>query len=111
MVEDDKVTIRVLDPTKYDKVVTTKDSKMIDAFSSRIIHAWMRTAFTGMRLNVMTHTLCADEGPLPQGLIIQNAYTKMHHGSKNVTIVVRNSLAYPQTLKKKIPVARVVAAN
>ena len=51
MVEDDKVTTRVLDPTKYDEVVTTKDSKMIDAFLSRIIHAWMRTAVTSVRLN------------------------------------------------------------
>ena len=35
----------------------------------------------------------------------------MCNGSKNVAVVVRNSTAYPQTLKKKIPVARVVAAN
>ena len=69
-VEDDKVATRVLDSTKYDEVVTTKDSKMIDAFPSWIIHAWMRTAFTSVRLNVMIHALHADEGPLPQGLII-----------------------------------------
>ena len=31
-------------------------------------------------------------------------------GCQNVTIIVRNSMAYPQTLKKKILVARVVAA-
>ena len=109
--EDDKVTTRVLDSTEYDKVVTTKGSEMIDAFSSRIIHAWTKTTFTGVRLNVMTHTLCADEGPLPQGLTIQNAYTKMHNDSKNIAIMMRNSTAYPQTLKKKIPVARVIAAN
>ena len=30
-------------------------------------------------------------------------------GSKNVAVVVRNSMAYPQTLRKKIPVARAVA--
>ena len=42
---------------------------------------------------------------------MQNAYTKMCNGGKNVAIIVRNSTAYPQTLKKKIPVARVVAAN
>ena len=59
----------------------------------------------------MTHTLHAEEGPLPQGLMIQSTYTKMHSGSKNVAMVVGNSMAYPQTLKKKIPVARVVAAN
>ena len=106
----DKVTTRVLHSTEYE-VVTTNGSEMIDAFSSRIIHGWMKTAFTGARLNVMTHTLHADKGPLPQGLMIQNTYTEMCNGSKNVTVVVRNSTAYPQTLKKKIPVARLVAAN
>ena len=108
--EDDKVTIKVLDPTEYDEEVTTKDSKMIHTFLSRIIHAWMETMFTGVRLNVMTHALCAEEEPLPQGLTVQNAHTQMCDGSNNVTVIVRNSTAYPQTLKK-VPVARVVAAN
>ena len=109
--EDDKVTTRVLDSTEYDEVVTTKGSEMIDAFSSRIIHTWMKTTCTGARLNVMTHALHAKEGSLFHGFMIQNTYTEINNGSKNVTTVVRNSLAYPQTLKKKIPVARVVAAN
>ena len=59
----------------------------------------------------MTHALCAEEGSLPQVLMIQNVYIKMCNGSKDVAIVVRNSTAYPQTPKKKIPVVRVVAAN
>ena len=71
----------------------------------------MKIAFTCVRLSVVTHALCAEEGSLPQGLMIQNAYTEMCHGSKNVAIVVRNSMVYPQALKKKIPVARVAAAN
>ena len=75
--ESDKVTTRVLDLTEYDEVVTTKGCKMIDAFSSKIIHARMKTAFTGRRLNVMTHALHASEGPLPLGLMIQNAYTEI----------------------------------
>ena len=107
--EDNKVTTELLHPTEYDEVVTTKESEMIDTFSSRIIHARMKIAFTGVRLNVMTQALHADEGPLPQGLTIQNTYTKMCNGSKNVVIIVRNSMGYLQTLKK-IPVARVVAA-
>ena len=110
MLEDNKVTTRVLDSTEYNEVVTTKGSKMIDAFSSRTIHAWMKTMFTGARLNVMTHALHAEEVLLLQGLMIQNTYTEMCNGSKNVTILVRNSMVYPQTLKK-IPVARVVTAN
>ena len=43
---------------------------MIDAFSSCIIHATMRTAYTGVRLNIMTQALCAEDGSLPQGLTI-----------------------------------------
>ena len=45
-----------------------------------------------------------------QGLTIQNAYTEMCNGSKNVAVIVRNSTVYPQTLKE-IPVARSVVAN
>ena len=109
--ESDKVTTRVLDPTKYDEVVTTKGCKMIDAFSSKIIHTWMKTAFTGMRLNVMTHGLHAGKGQLPLYLMIQNTYTEMHNSSKYVAIVVRNSMVYPHTLKRKIPVTTVVSTN
>ena len=78
---------------------------------TQIIHAQMETTFTGARLNMMTHALCAEEGSLPKGLMVQNTYTEMSNGSKNVTIMVRNSMAYLQTQKKKIPVARVVDAN
>ena len=81
MLGSDKVTTRVLDPTKYDEVVTTKGCKMIDAFSSKIIHTQTKTAFTGVRLNVMTHTLHASKGPLTTALMIQNAYREMHNGS------------------------------
>ena len=88
--EDDKVTTTVLDPIEYDEVVTTKDSEMIDIFSSGIIHARTKTAFTCVRLNVMTQTLHGDEGPLPQGLMIQNAYTEMCNSSKSIAVVVRN---------------------
>ena len=109
--KDNKITTRVLDSTEYNEVVTTKGSKMIDAFSSRIIHMQMKTAFTSMRLNVRTHDLCAEERSLPQGLMIQNTCTEMCNGSYNVAIIVRNSMAYHQTLKKEILVARVVAAN
>ena len=110
--EDDKVTTRVPDPTESDKVATTKGSKTIDTFLSRSIHARTKTTFTGARFDVMTHTLHADEGPFPQGLMIQNAYTKMHNGSKDVAIVGRNSTTYPQPLKKKkVLVVRVVTAN
>ena len=58
----------------------------------------------------MIHALHAEEGSLPQCLMIHNTYTKMCNGSKNVTIMVRKSMVYPQTLKTFL-VAKVVNTN
>ena len=110
-VEEDKVIAGVLELNEYDEVVTTKDTEMIGTFSSCIIHVRMRTAHMGVGLNVMTEVLCAEDGSLPQGLTIQNAYTEIYNGSKNVAVVVRNSMAYSKTLRKKIPVVRAVVAT
>ena len=59
---------------------------------------------------MVTQGLHAEDGSLPQGLAVQNAYTELCIGSKNVTVVVRNSTAYHQTLRKRTTVARVVVA-
>ena len=99
------------DPTDHDEVLITKDMETTDAFSSHIICVKTKTAHTGMGLNVMTQSLHAKDGPLLQGLTIQNAYTELCSGSKNVTIVVRNSTAYPQTLRKKTSVTGAAAAT
>ena len=60
---------------------------------------------------MMTQALCAEDGSLPQGLTIQNTYIELCNGSKNVAVVVRNSMAYPQTLRKKTSVVRAVVAT
>ena len=101
--EDDQVAARVLDLSEYEELVNTKDTETIDAFLSHIIHARMGTAYTGMRLSVMTQALSAEDGSLPQGLTIQNTYTKMCNDSKSVAIIVRNSMVYPQTLEEEDP--------
>ena len=106
--EDDKVAIGESDPSEYNEVVTTKDTKTIDAFLSHIIHVRMGMAHTGEGINVMTLALHTQDGSLPQGLTVQNAYTELHSGSKKVAVVVRNSMAYPQTLRQKTPVVRAV---
>ena len=98
-VEDDKVAAGGSDPSDYDEVVTTKDTEAIDAFLSHIIHARTRTAHIGEGIKVMTQILCTEDGSLCQGLTVQNTYTELHSCSKNVTVVVRNSMAYPQTLR------------
>ena len=110
-IEDSKAVAGESDSSEYDEIVTTKDTKTIDAFSSHIIHAKMRTAHTGEGINVMTQALHVEDGSLPQDLTVQKAYTELHSGSKNVAVVVRNSMVYPQTLRKKTPVARAVMAT
>ena len=98
-------------PSEYDEVVTTKDTRNSDAFSSHVIHARMRTTYTGEGINVMTHALCTEDESLPQGLMVQNIYSELCSGSKNVAAVVRNSMAYPQTLRKKTPLVGAVAVT
>ena len=110
-VENNQVAAGESDSSEYDKVVTTKDMETIDAFSFCIICARMGTSYTGNGINAMTQALCAEDGSLPQGLTVQNAYNELCHGSKNVAVVVRNSMAYPETLRKRIPVVRTVVAT
>ena len=59
----------------------------------------------------MTQELLAEDGSLLQGLTVENMYTELRQGSKNAVVVVRNSMAYLQTLCKKTPVARAIVAN
>ena len=92
----------------HDEMVHTRNTQTIDAFSSHVITAKVGTAHTGERIDVMTQALCVKDSSLPLGLTVQNSYTKLRKGSKNVTVVVRNSTAYPPTLKKKTLVARAV---
>ena len=47
---------------------------------------------------------------MPQGLTVQNTYTELRKGSRKAVVVVWNNTAYLQTLHKKTPVARAVAA-
>ena len=49
-------------------------------------------------MNVMVQALQAWDGTLPQGLNVQNTYTKLRKGSKKGVVVVWNNTAYPQTL-------------
>ena len=59
----------------------------------------------------MVQALQTEDGSLPQGLTVQNTYTKLRQGGKKAVVVVRNNTAYSLTLQKKTPVARAVAAS
>ena len=86
---------------EYDKVVVTKNTETVDAFSSHVIPMEAEKAYTGEHINVMTQALQTKDGSLLQGLTMQDVYTELRKGSKNTVMVVRKSMAYPQTLKKK----------
>ena len=60
-IEDSKVVVGKLDPSKYNEFIMTKDAETTDAFSSHVIHTRMRTAQTGEGINVMTQALCAED--------------------------------------------------
>ena len=64
----------------------------------------------GECINVMVQALQTQDGSLSQGLIVHNTYTELRKGSKKVVVVIWNNTAYSQTLHKKTPVVRVVAA-
>ena len=85
-------------------MVVTRNVQTIDTFSSCVIPIKAEKVYTGERISVMTQVLQAEDGSLPQGLTMQNAYTELKTGSKNAAVVVRNSTAYPQAIKKKTPV-------
>ena len=110
MVEDSQ-TVEKSAPSEHDEVVITKKVEIIDAFSSCVIPMKMERAYLRGRINVMTQALQVEDGSLPQGLTMQNAYMELRTISKNAIVVVRNSTAYPLTLKKKTPVAWAVAPS
>ena len=70
----------------------------IGTFSSHVIPVKMEKAYTGECIKVMTQALQTEDGSLLKGLTIQNANTELRQDSKNAVVVVRNSMAYPQTL-------------
>ena len=92
----------------YDEMVLTKKTETTNAFSSHVIATKANTGHTGERINVMTQALSVEDGSLLQGLMVQNSYTKLRKGSKNVIMVVRSSMVYPHILRKKTPTVRAV---
>ena len=86
----------------------TQNVETIEAFSSHVVPVKVERAYTGGHINIMVQALQTEDGSLPQGLTEQNTYTELMQGSKKAVMVVRNSTACPQTLQKKMPVARAV---
>ena len=100
-----------VDTDGYDQLMYTQNAETIEPFSSHVMPVKAGRAYTGEHINVMVQALWTEGGSLLQGLTVQNTYTKLRQGSKKAVTVVRNNTAYLQTLQKKPPVARAVAAS
>ena len=98
------------DVDDYDSLMDTQKAETIEPFSSHIVFVKTGKAYVGEHINIMVQALQTQDGSLPQGLTIQNTYTELRKGSKRGVVVVQNNTAYPQTLWKKTPVARLVVA-
>ena len=85
-------------PNGYNEVVFMRNVETVEAFSSQVISVKVEKTYTGEHIKVMTQALQMEDGTLPQGLTIHNAYTDLQKGSKYVVIVVRNSMSYLQML-------------
>ena len=81
-----------------DQVMFIQNVEDVDAFSSHMVPVKVGRAYTGKCINIMVQALQTENGSLLEGLTVQNTYTELRQGSKKAVIVVRNIMAYPQTL-------------
>ena len=87
----------------------TQIAETLEPFSSHVIPGKTTKAYLGEHLNVKVQALYVQDGTLLPGLTVQNAYTELRKGSKKAVVVVQNNTTYPQTLRKKTPVARAIS--
>ena len=89
-------------------VMYTQKAETLEPFSSHVVPVKMMEAYLGECINIMVQALHAQDDTLLPGLTMQNTYTELRKGSKKAVVVVQNHTAYPQTLQKRTPVARVM---
>ena len=97
------------DTNKDSPLMYTQKAETLEPFSSHVIPMKTMKAYLGECLNIMVQALYAQDGTLLPGLTMQNTYTELRKGSKKAVVVVQNNTAYPQTLWKKTPMARVIS--
>ena len=100
-----------LDANDYGSLMYTQKTETIEPFSSHIVPVMSGKAYVGEPINIMVQALRTEDGSLPLGLTIQNTYTELRKGSKKQLWWYRSIPPTHQTLKKKVPVARVVVAS
>ena len=85
-------------PDSYDQVMFTQNVETKEPFSSHVVPVKAKRAYTGECITIMVQVLWTEDSSLPHGLAIQNMYTELRQGSNKAVMVVRNNMAYSQTL-------------
>ena len=103
---------QTLDLTNLNEALKVIKKEEIDAFSSWIIQARIKTIILGNNMHIMMQTLKRGDGLcLPHGLSVMNTYIQMTTRSNRVAVVVKYLTATLITIAKGIKVTQVVAAN
>ena len=101
---------------EVDEPVFMKENVRLGPFQTQILECKVKPPI-GESAHVMVTPLRAGEShpsgvwPLPPGLHVLHAYTRLKMSSNKVSLVVRNMSESPIFLKKRVHVARVVSAS
>ena len=98
-----------------DELVMVWESICLGPFQTKIIEGWVKSLLRDTS-HVMITSLRVEgqpqeSKPLPPGLHVLHAYTRLKNGSGKVSLVVRNVSDSHIFLKKGVPVARVVSVS
>ena len=98
-----------------DELVMVRKSVHLEPFQMEIIEGWVKPLLGDTSYMMITPLRAEGQPqetkPLPLGLHILHAYTRLKNGSRKVSPVVRNMSDSHILLKKDVPVARVVSAS
>ena len=83
----------------------------IDAFSWKVIYAWLRTMCLDSGMHVMMQGLEGNNTYWPHRLSMLNTYTEMTTGLKQVVVMVKNLTVAPIIIAKGVRITQVIAAN
>ena len=97
------------DTVKDSPLMYNQKAEALEPFSSHVVPVKTTKVYLGEHHNVMVQALYVQDGTLLPGLTVQNIYTELRKGSKKTVVVVQNNTAYPQTLRKKTPVAKAIS--
>ena len=70
------------DPDDYEQLMYTQNMETIQPFSSCVVLVKVGRAYTAKHINIIVQALQTEDGSLPQGLTVQNIYTKLRQGRK-----------------------------